>query len=475
MNKAEQIKANRNILFKIIIFSLVVSSLAVIIGFFGTHYILKFNKPERENHFINEIVLSVRLMEENTQYSLEEIVEKVTAMNNQQTLHRGPRFDLKVIKKEESTFNLPAKIGTVLLLEERDLGPGPNFKDQIYNYDGESFLFFKFDHPMKSAMKPGFSNGENSRPPLPPFLMTTVVTFVIMVLIILASLIIVFWMYRGQAREAKDVLRSLKSGDLKARFSITKFDEASELMVEFNLMASEIEKLVQDLRDTDYMRRKLLQELAHDLRTPLASLKSLQENLYYHYQKMDDQKRKETIELAQKEVDYFQYLVEDLLFLSGVHDLNYRAKFDRVDLIEILQHEVKMISGLRPDIRLDIILPDEVVLKSDARLIQRLVKNALSNSIENAKSYVRVEFSKASGDPTLIVSNDGDILSDEELKTFGKKKFSRMVETHKNGRISIGLGAVIMNKICEILMMEMSIHNNGNEQSSGINLRFTWK
>jgi K+-sensing histidine kinase KdpD len=255
-------------------------------------------------------------------------------------------------------------------------------------------------------------------------------------------------------------------------FLTAQTDEASELMLEFNQMAEEIEKLVDDLRDTDNLRRKLLQELAHDLRTPVASMKSLLESLLYQGERMSKDLREESLQLSLKEVDYFHHLVEDLLFLSGVHDLKYRGKISPVDVCDVIQHEVQLYNEINKSIKINLFFDEFYFVKADQHLFQRLMKNALSNAIGNAEKMVTVKIEKENEFVVIEISNDGNGLSEEDIETFGKKRATRRINENTEGRISVGLGAVIMEKICEIHSAKMSIKNNGSNGKSGASLQF---
>ena len=52
-----------------------------------------------------------------------------------------------------------------------------------------------------------------------------------------------------------------------------------------------------------------------------------------------------------------------------------------------------------------------------------------------------------------------------------KNVFEVTDDENTEGKISVGLGAVIMNKICEIHSAEMTIENNGADQKSGATLK----
>lgn len=466
-------KSNK-LLLKFILASFVISALAVTLGFFGTHIILNSQEKRIENHFIPEALRTIELIHNKTQMPVAEIVKEYNDFSRSQRPGRGrPPMKVSVVTKENSPYALPRDIGEFQEIQSK-VTDFKMFKDQVYNYDGESFLVFSFLPPGPPPGKDFDKNigGPPRGRPLPMFMLPLILTFVIILFVITASALLVLYFMKRQARVAGEVLRALKTGDLKARFPISKIDEASELMLEFNQMADEIEKLVVDLRDVDSMRRKLLQELAHDLRTPVASMKSLLEGLLYQGERMTKEMREDNLQLSLKEVEYFHHLVEDLLFLSGVHDLKYRGKFASVDVCDIIQHEVQVLNETHKNIKLNFVCDDFYFIKADHHLFQRLIKNALSNAVTNAQAQVSVKVKLADSQFEIIVSNDGNSLSDEDIATFGKKRATRRINENTEGKISVGLGAVIMAKICEIHSASMQIKNNDNAEGATLIIKF---
>ena len=464
--------------------SFVISALAVILGFFGTHLILSSQEKRVENHFIPEALRTIDFIKSKTDLPIAEVVKEYGQFSRFKGSGLRGRSPLRVsaVTKNDKTFEYPETIGTFKEIKG-NVSDFKILKDQIYNYDGTNFLVFRFDQPgpppgeLKQGQGPELRGGPGPGGPggpLPMFMLPLILTFVIILFVITTSALLVLYFLRRQAKKAGNVLQALKTGDLKARFPITKIDEASELMLEFNQMAEEIEKLVGDLRDTDSLRRKLLQELAHDLRTPVASMKSLLESLLYQGDRMSKELREENLQLSIKEVDYFHHLVEDLLFLSGVHDIKYRGKFIAVDISDIIQHEVQVLNETSK-IKVNLIFDDFYFVRADQHLFQRLMKNALSNAINNASSAVDVRIFKNDQVLNIEISNDGVGLGLEDIKTFGKRRATRRLNDNTEGRISVGLGAVIMTKICEIHSAELSIKNNGVDSKSGATLTLKFK
>ena len=251
---------------------------------------------------------------------------------------------------------------------------------------------------------------------------------------------------------ADKVIAELQQGNLKARFPIERRDETSEAMLRFNRMADEIERLVERLRSTERSRISLLQDLTHDLRTPIASMKNLLVTVEKKTASEDQPLRVELLSLAQREVDYFERLVEDLLTLAQVSEPGYRPEQRRFSLLEVLEDEIAAVSGgeqesKRIEIRCEL-APARCELTGDQLLLRRLFRNALENAYSFARELVLVEVTRAPhGELEIAVRDDGPGLSESALQGFGERRVSRVLDREKNHRLSVGLGSVIMKTV----------------------------
>lgn len=265
------------------------------------------------------------------------------------------------------------------------------------------------------------------------------------------SLFLLFSSMRRKARQAADVIHAIKQGDWQKRMPIDGVDEVGQLMQEFNRMADEIESAVRSMQRAEASRTNLLQELAHDLRTPIASLRGLIETLEMRNAKLDEKARAELFGLAQKEIDYFARLIEDLLFLAQVRDPRYLNSGRVVDVTDIVREQI---DRRRADGDIQIVtegldnLP--LLVRGDEVLLKRLIRNAIDNAVSFAKSRVVINMR----DSRITVQDDGPGFSDQALKTFGEKRFSRFVGEQngdsQNQRLSVGLGSVIMATVCHV-------------------------
>ncbi|MEN0058541.1 MAG: histidine kinase dimerization/phospho-acceptor domain-containing protein, partial [Bdellovibrio sp.] len=183
---------------------------------------------------------------------------------------------------------------------------------------------------------------DKSRDFLAPLLMTQAVLTASMIFVaLLVSLAALFFYLRRKSSEARSVLRRLEQGDLKARFEIQRFDEFGELMLDFNRMAEEIEKLVGRIHATESKRKTLLQEISHDLRTPLTSLKANFETLQNHYDRISPQDRNSLFNVLVSEIDYFKELIEKLMTIASLDEPHFKASTEVIELTPLLQQELK--------------------------------------------------------------------------------------------------------------------------------------
>lgn len=301
-------------------------------------------------------------------------------------------------------------------------------------------------------------------PPRPPpiFLWTFGALILSGFLAAAISLFLLFSSMRQKARQAADVINAIKKGDWQKRMPIDGVDEVGHLMQEFNRMADEIESAVRSMQRTEASRTNLLQELAHDLRTPIASLRGLIETLEMRSESLSSEKRRELFTLAQKEVDYFARLVEDLLFLAQVRDPRYVNSGKSVDLAQVIRDQIDRAghdqsrAGGAIQVSLTGLPSGPVYIRGDEFLLKRMVRNAIDNAISFAQSKVLLEVSTPKSDgisPSLIrlsFRDDGPGFSNEALQTFGEKRFSRFLGSNEGERLSVGLGSVIMSTVASV-------------------------
>lgn len=400
----------------------------IVFAFFITHTL---NQHERKNHE------EMRQLREELRKKMP--LEERAVIFNDLLTHKQ---DISEIFNKLHSQRSPFKKGAITKNDAIIYStPEFNFKDteKLELNNGHAYHYHFLPHTSKDR-----------RPPPPPEAFRLILLglgVAILLGLILTSIIVTLY-FNKKSKEAEKIMGRIMSGDLKARFPLNFQDQNFGLMSKFNEMADQIEELVLSLKEKRDEQTKVLQELAHDLRTPIASMKSLNELLVEKKQLLTPEKEKHLQTLMQKEIDYFSRLVEELLFLSGVNDPKYTNHFQKLDLTQLIADEIAVFSSSKLKINFH---PQELIVNGDQQLLVRLFKNALSNALKHAQSCVDVRIEGEN----VFIEDDGPGLKEEDLLIFGKKKFSRAI----NEEISIGLGSVIMNKIVQIHGGSLAIEN----------------
>lgn len=275
----------------------------------------------------------------------------------------------------------------------------------------------------------------------------------------LSGLAMIFAYLRRTSREAKQVILQLHGGNLSARFDIHRIDRIGSLKLDFNAMADEIERLVARIQITENTRRDLLQELSHDLRTPLTSLKTSIETLVQFRGKMTVTQQQEMLSVAQTELIYFTHLLDDLFFIADLAEPTYRKTQETVDLVEMCEMEIQARISSSSNLQWQWVdkTDNTAFVEGDRHLLLRMLRNCLDNASKFASTMVAVTLINEKGVVSLSIEDDGPGIESEALKFFGTRRKSRIQSSTSN--ISLGLGSVIITAIAQLHGATVSISN----------------
>ncbi len=283
------------------------------------------------------------------------------------------------------------------------------------------------------------------------------------------ALHVLFRSLRQSVGRVDEVMNELKRGNLKARIPVDRSDEIGEAMIRFNRMTDEIERLVERLKEVEKSRTTILQELAHDLRTPIASLKNLVETVQRKDDVLESAVRRELLDLAVNEIDYFDRLVEDLLVMAQIGEPQYMPDSQPALLNELLDEVVETVdhqfASQPKNIKLIKEIPEgDVKIRGNAYLLRRMLRNAIDNAYTYAHSEVRVVLRADAGEAKVLIEDDGPGLSPEAAASYGDRRVGRTLNRSKSNYLRVGLGAVILKNI---VRAHQGIVKAGNRQGSG--------
>lgn len=230
-------------------------------------------------------------------------------------------------------------------------------------------------------------------------------------------------------------------GDYTAKFEGSGYIEVSELAAVLNTARQEVSK-VSDLR------RDLIANVSHDLRTPLTIIKSYAE-MIRDLSGDNPQKREEHLQVIIDESDRLSALVSSLLELSklesGNLDLELTEFSITAKLEEVMQRYRLLVENDGYDITL--VTDDDVICKADVSKLEQVLYNLINNAVnycgEGKKITVR-QINKENS-VRIEVTDDGEGISKENLPLIFDRYYRN--ERHKRDKTGTGLGLSIVKEI----------------------------
>jgi signal transduction histidine kinase len=238
-------------------------------------------------------------------------------------------------------------------------------------------------------------------------------------------------------------------------------DEIGRLGTTFNHMA-------RSLARQEKLRRNLLSDVAHELRTPLSvvrgDLEAILDGVYQPSPEVLASLHEETLLLGR--------LVDDLRALAQAEAGQLRLERRPTDLGELLRAMLpgfECASGPGPALCLDL-APDLPLVDVDRQRVRQIVANLLSNALRHAPESTRVQVSAAEQNGTVRVSvaDDGPGISPEDLPHI----FDRFWQGHRRdaGGEGSGLGLAIARELVRAHGTEIWAENT---RGGGTTIHFT--
>ena len=243
-------------------------------------------------------------------------------------------------------------------------------------------------------------------------------------------------------RRIAEAARKFGAGDFSTRVPVEGEDEVAQLAVTFNNMAANLEAI-------DSSRSNFMGNIAHELRTPMTSVKgfvdgmldgTIPPELYNHY-----------LGVVSQEVGRLTRLIQNMLDITKLEAGEYQVNARSYDVWEsitgaALAAEQRIESGR---IQIQGLVPERTMVYADPDLVHQVVYNLLDNAIKFTpeEGIIRFGVTRSGGQVTVSIWNTGPGIAPEALPfvfdRFFKEDRSRGLNTRGSG---LGL------HICKVLV-----------------------
>jgi signal transduction histidine kinase len=259
------------------------------------------------------------------------------------------------------------------------------------------------------------------------------------------ALVIARWLARGMTQPLRDMAeaaRRMETGDYSRRVVTDSRDEVGRLAEAFNRMSAELGGL-------EMLRRELVANVSHELKTPISALRAHLENLLDGVEEPNP----ETLQVMLVQSERLGRLVDELLDLSKLESGDVPLEREPVEVAPLVAQVLSEIQVARPEAAVSVSdeLPvDLPAVYADRERVHQVLFNLLDNAVRLTPSggRVTVTASRHDGSVEVAVADTGPGISAEDLpRVF--ERFFRVDASRSRDDGGTGIGLAIARSVVE--------------------------
>ena len=265
-------------------------------------------------------------------------------------------------------------------------------------------------------------------------------------LVIILSLIVSYFVSRkfscGVIKLNKEA-KKLSKGNFDVKF------DTDQPILELSELAETLEYTKDELSKTENLRRELLANVSHDLKTPLTMIKAYAEMVRDVTYK-DDTKRTKDLNIIIEETDRLNVLVNDILELSKIQSGTQKLTIEQFDLEKFVKNIIKRydIMSENKKYKFKVSINKNIIVSADRKRIEQVMYNLINNAINYTGDDKKIIINALELENTvrIEVKDTGKGIDKEELENIWDKYY-KIDKTHSREQVGSGVGLSIVKNI----------------------------
>lgn len=270
--------------------------------------------------------------------------------------------------------------------------------------------------------------------------------FLVILLVLLILISLIFVMFSSYSlttpiRRLKRTTKAIGQGNFDVDIKVTRDDEIGVLQQRFIRMRDELKQL-------DTMRQSFVQNVSHEIKSPLQSILSLLRELEYE---QNADKRTQIIEDIYSRAYRLSNLTKQLLLLSELDNSEHLTFNDDIELDKLLKDIVRNLNYFIDEKDMSVMFDlEEINIKGNSKLLYQAFYNILNNAIKYSPEFSMIQIKVFYDEEKVYVSivDEGAGMSAEQLSQI-KDRFYKGDQSHNIHADSNGLGLSIVESIIQ--------------------------
>ncbi|MCL1066334.1 ATP-binding protein [Shewanella olleyana] len=279
----------------------------------------------------------------------------------------------------------------------------------------------------------------------------------------LLSAILVFAIKRAliPIQNLSEQVANVEAGSLHNRLIET------DIPVEITPLVARLNQLLARLEQSFSRERQFNNDLAHELRTPLAAMRTTSEVAL----KWPEQSSTEDFHYIAESAAQLQQTIDSLLSLARIGNSGAQTLSEDVNIADLVAECLSLYTSQMQERNLatNQLVKHDFIIKSDPRLLRVIISNLISNAAEYAPTNSKISIDSESRDAVIRVVNDAPNLSRDDLSTMFDRLW-RKDEARTDSK-HVGLGLSIAYTAAQALSLELSAELHGEQLHMSLKLR----
>jgi len=231
-------------------------------------------------------------------------------------------------------------------------------------------------------------------------------------------------------------------------------DEIDQLSDSFDAMARRIDDQVNQLQAQDNLRREMVANISHDLRTPLAAIHGYIERLKTRFDDMSVNERNEFLDISFHHSNRLNHMIGALFELSKLEAKEAEPEIEAFSISELCQDVVQKfkLEAEKKSLQLTLVGGDNLPLvNGDIAMIDRALSNLVDNAITctGAGGEIQLILNLLTDAISIEVKDNGKGIDEKYLPTLFQR-FYQVDSRRRHSSRHAGLGLTIAHRILEL-------------------------
>lgn len=280
--------------------------------------------------------------------------------------------------------------------------------------------------------------------------------------------LLAIWFLTKNLRRYVETITKFKEGDLSVRVCEDAKGDFPVLGDTFNAMADTIVANIDELKSVENLRRELIANVSHDLRTPLAIMQGYVETLLIKEEKLDAESRKKYLNIILNSSEKLSELIAQLFEYAKLEARQMELKKEPFQMTDLVQDAFAKYQVLAEEKELTVQVEHEEnlpIVFADVSLVERVVQNLMDNALKFTPKggTITISLEELKNGVQIKVADTGPgIPAEEQAFIFDRYRKTNKATTHvSNG--GAGLGLAIVKKILELHNATIRVQSKVNE------------